>query len=43
LIIKSRKPEAEAFEREVMEVILPTIRKTGRYIAPPPAPAAASA
>lgn len=31
LIIKSRKPEAEAFEREVMEVILPAIRKTGGY------------
>lgn len=35
LIIKSRKPEAEAFEREVMEVILPAIRKTGRYDAQP--------
>lgn len=31
LIIKSRKPEAEAFERQVMEEILPAIRKTGRY------------
>lgn len=31
LIIKSRKPEAEAFERLVMEEILPAIRKTGRY------------
>jgi len=31
LIIKSRKPEAQAFEQEVMEVILPAIRKTGRY------------
>lgn len=34
LIIKSRKPEAEAFEAHVMEVILPTIRKTGSYTAP---------
>lgn len=31
LIVKSRKPEAEAFERLVMEEILPAIRKTGRY------------
>ena len=31
LIIKSRKPEALAFEQQVMEVILPAIRKTGRY------------
>lgn len=31
LVIKSRKPAAEAFERHVMEVILPTIRKTGSY------------
>jgi prophage antirepressor-like protein len=35
LIIKSRKPEAEAFEIKVMEEILPTIRKTGQYIAQP--------
>jgi len=34
LIIKSRKPEAQAFEQEVMEVILPAIRKTGQYRAP---------
>lgn len=34
LIVKSRKPEAEAFEAHVMEVILPTIRKTGSYTAP---------
>ena len=32
LIIKSRKPEAEAFEEWVMEDVLPTIRKTGQYI-----------
>ena len=31
LIIKSRKPEAEAFEEWVMEDVLPTIRKTGSY------------
>jgi len=31
LIVKSRKPEAQTFEQEVMEVILPAIRKTGRY------------
>lgn len=31
LIIKSRKPEAEAFEEWVMEEVLPTIRKTGSY------------
>lgn len=34
LIVKSRKPEAEAFEALVMEEILPTIRKTGSYSAP---------
>ncbi|XKM12679.1 BRO family protein [Orbaceae bacterium ac157xtp] len=31
LIVKSRKPEAEEFERKVFEDILPTIRKTGSY------------
>ena len=31
LIIKSRKPEAEAFEAWVMEEVLPAIRKTGKY------------
>lgn len=31
LIIKSRKAEAEPFEAWVMEEVLPTIRKTGRY------------
>ena len=34
LIIKSRKPQAQAFERQVMEVILPTIRQTGHYAVP---------
>lgn len=31
LIIKSKKPQAEKFERQVMEEILPAIRKTGSY------------
>lgn len=31
LIIKSRKPEAEKFEGWVMEVVLPALRKHGRY------------
>lgn len=35
LIIKSRKPEAERFETWVMEEVLPTIRKTGQYVAQP--------
>lgn len=35
LIVKSRKPEAQAFEQQVMEEILPAIRKTGRYEAKP--------
>lgn len=39
LIIKSRKPEAEAFERKLMEEILPAIRKTGSYTAQPAKPA----
>lgn len=34
LIIKSRKPQAQAFERQVMEVILPAIRRTGHYAGP---------
>lgn len=37
LIVKSRKPEAEKFEQLVMDEILPTIRKTGRYESPKPA------
>lgn len=32
LIVKSRKPEAVAFEQWVMEEVLPAIRKTGSYI-----------
>ena len=35
LIIKSRKPAAEAFEEWVMETVLPAIRKTGGYQIPP--------
>jgi prophage antirepressor-like protein len=31
LIVKSRKPEAEKFEQQVMDEILPAIRKTGSY------------
>ena len=34
LIIKSNKPEAEPFEALVCDEILPSIRKTGAYIAP---------
>lgn len=33
LITKSKMPEAEKFEEKVFEEILPTIRKTGAYIA----------
>ncbi len=38
LIVSSNLPAAEAFERLVFEEILPTIRKTGRYIAEKAAP-----
>ena len=38
LIVSSKLPAAEAFERLVFEEILPTIRKTGRYIAEKAAP-----
>jgi prophage antirepressor-like protein len=34
LIIKSNKPEAEPFETWVCDVVLPSIRKTGRYVHP---------
>ena len=33
LIVKSRKPEAEDFEKKVFEEVLPAIRKTGSYSA----------
>jgi len=36
LIVNSKLPSAEAFERLVFDEILPTIRKTGRYEAPQP-------
>lgn len=39
LIIKSRKPQAQAFERHLFEVILPAIRQTGHYAAPATTPA----
>ena len=34
LVIKSRKPEAEKFEAWVCDEVLPSIRKTGYYVAP---------
>lgn len=34
LILKSQLPSAMAFEKWVMETVLPTIRKTGAYITP---------
>lgn len=34
LIIASRMPEAERFERFVFEEVLPSVRRTGSYIAP---------
>ena len=34
LIVSSTLPEAEAFERWVFEEVLPSIRRTGRYVAP---------
>ncbi|SBP89799.1 BRO-N domain-containing protein [Thiomonas delicata] len=37
LIVNSKLPAAEAFERLVFEEILPTIRRTGRYSAEKPA------
>jgi anti-repressor protein len=33
LILRSRKPEAKAFKRHVTHTILPSIRKTGSYVA----------
>lgn len=33
LILRSRKPEAKAFKRWVTHEVLPTIRKTGGYVA----------
>ena len=34
LIFKSRKPEAKTFKKWVTAEVLPTIRKTGRYVEP---------
>ena len=36
LVIKSRKPEAKAFQRWVTHEVLPSIRKKGGYIAAAP-------
>ncbi len=36
LVIRSREPQAQAFERELMEKVLPTIRRAGRNTPPPP-------
>ena len=33
LILRSRKPEAKAFKRWITHEVIPTIRKTGGYIA----------
>jgi anti-repressor protein len=34
LILRSRKPQAKEFKRWITHVVLPTIRKTGGYLAP---------
>lgn len=34
LVLKSRKPEAKAFQKWVTAEVLPSIRKTGEYVAP---------
>ena len=39
LVVNSKLPTAEAFERWVFEEVLPTIRKTGRYSIPQITPA----
>ncbi len=33
LVISSRKPEAKAFKRWITHEVIPSIRKTGGYIA----------
>lgn len=38
LILGSRKPEAKKFKKWVTGEVLPAIRKTGRYVAPPAEP-----
>lgn len=40
LIFQSRKPEAKAFRKWVTSEVLPSIRRTGRYEMPSPAPKA---
>ena len=35
LILRSRKPEAQRFKRWITHEVLPSIRKTGRYVARP--------
>lgn len=37
MIIRSRKPQARAFKRWITHEVLPSIRRTGHYGAPPPA------
>ncbi|ECA8972909.1 hypothetical protein ETB55_21735 [Salmonella enterica subsp. enterica serovar Omuna] len=39
VIFRSNKPEARQFQDWVFSDVLPTIRKTGRYVMPRPAPA----
>lgn len=43
LVMRSRLPQAEAFQDWVCEEVLPTIRKTGQYQAPQPTPTATAA
>ena len=38
LILRSEKPEAKTFKKWVTSEVLPSIRKTGAYVAPPPPP-----
>ena len=38
LILRSKKPEAKTFKKWVCSEVLPSIRKTGSYVAPPPPP-----
>lgn len=40
LIMRSDKPEARAFQDWVTRVVLPSIRKTGAYVAPSAEPVA---
>ena len=42
LILRSDKPEAKTFKKWVCSEVLPSIRKTGSYVAPPPPPAITS-